>query len=107
MAEKATNLERIIRSYRRELVKMGIHPERVVVYGSHARGTAHEGSDIDLFVVSPDWEKYNLRERLEILGVAAVRILEPIQAQGVTPREIETRQVPMFWWEAVRQSGMV
>lgn len=104
MAEKTTNLERIIKSFQRELKKMGIHSEKVVVYGSYANGTAHEGSDIDLFVVSRDWEKYNLRERLEILGVAAVRILEPVQAQGLTPREIEAKQVPMYWWEAVKES---
>ncbi len=105
MAEKATNLERIIKAFRRELKKMGIRSERVVVFGSYANGTAREDSDIDLFVVSRDWEKYNLRERLEILGVAEVRILEPVQAQGVTPREIETKQVPMYWWEAVRESS--
>lgn len=104
MAEKATNLDRIINAFQRELEKMGIRSERVVVFGSYADGTAREDSDIDLFVVSRDWEKYNLRERLEILGIAAVRILEPVQAQGVTPREIEMNQVPMYWWEAVKES---
>ena len=29
-------------------------PSRVVLFGSHARGTAHEGSDVDLLVVMPD-----------------------------------------------------
>ena len=28
-------------------------PSRVVLFGSHARGTAHEGSDVDLLVVMP------------------------------------------------------
>ena len=30
------------------------HPSRVVLFGSHARGTAHDGSDVDLLVVMPD-----------------------------------------------------
>ncbi|MEW5938243.1 MAG: nucleotidyltransferase domain-containing protein [Chloroflexota bacterium] len=105
MAKTTTNLRQVIKSFRRELRKMGIHSERVVVFGSYARGTASEDSDIDLFIVSRDWEAYNLRERLEILGVAAARILEPVQAQGITPREIETKQVPMYWWEAVKKSA--
>ena len=29
-------------------------PSRVVLFGSHARGTAHEDSDVDLLVVMPD-----------------------------------------------------
>lgn len=58
MAEKTTNLDRIIKSFQRELKKMGIRSERVVVFGSYANGTAREDSDIDLFVVSRDWEKY-------------------------------------------------
>ncbi|MBV6465276.1 MAG: nucleotidyltransferase domain-containing protein [Anaerolineae bacterium CFX3] len=106
MAKKTTNLDRIIKSFQRELKKMGIRSERVVVFGSYANGTAREDSDIDLFVVSRDWEKYNLRERLEILGVAAVRILEPVQAQGVTPHEIETKQVPMYWWDVVKEASV-
>ena len=29
-------------------------PSRVVLFGSHARGTASEGSDVDLLVVMPE-----------------------------------------------------
>lgn len=31
-----------------------LHPERVVLFGSHARGDIHEASDIDLLLVVPD-----------------------------------------------------
>lgn len=48
---------------------MGIHVEQVMLYGSQANGTAREESDIDLFVISKDWDKYSQRERLEILGL--------------------------------------
>ena len=34
----------------------------------------------------------NLRERLEILGLASGRILEPIEALGYTPEEIEHKE---------------
>lgn len=75
---------------------MGIRCEKVYLYGSHARGVAREGSDIDLIVVSPDWASMTHRERLELLGVAAAHVLEPIQAQGFTAEEISDHQVGSF-----------
>ena len=51
-----------------QLGQMGIRVEGVILFGSHARGEAKEGSDIDLLIVSPDFEGLNTRERLERLG---------------------------------------
>jgi len=31
----------------------GFHPQRIILFGSQARGTADEHSDVDLLVVSP------------------------------------------------------
>lgn len=75
---------------------MNIRCERIWLFGSQADGTAHEGSDIDLIVVSPDLTFYDQRTRLERLGVAAGRILEPIQAQGLTPEEITSHRMSPF-----------
>jgi predicted nucleotidyltransferase len=106
MAEAASHLAEIIERYRNELEKMGIRCERVLVFGSQATGTAHEGSDIDLFVISSDWAPFTERERLEKLGIAAARILEPIQALGVTPEEIATRQLLPFWEQLLREQAV-
>jgi len=97
MAQTTPKLEGIIQSFRRQLERMGIRAERIMLFGSHATGSAQEGSDIDLIVVSNDWGDLNQRERLELLGVAAARILEPIQAQGFTSEEIFNRNVTPFW----------
>ncbi len=86
---------------------MGIHPERILLYGSQATGTAREGSDIDLIVISKDWKKYNHRERLELLGVASARILEPVQAQGFTPNEIKLKKILPFWEQVIHQQAIV
>jgi hypothetical protein len=85
---------------------MGIHPERIMLYGSQAAGAAREGSDIDLIVISADWKKYNHRERLELLGIAAARILEPIQAQGFTPTEIKLKKVTPFWEQVMKEQAI-
>jgi predicted nucleotidyltransferase len=50
---------------------------------------AMKDSDIDLVVISKDFRKLNLRQSLEILGIAAARIMKPIEAQGYTPAEVK------------------
>lgn len=44
--------EEIIREMVRRIVE-GFHPEMVVLFGSHARGSAGPDSDVDLLVVMP------------------------------------------------------
>ena len=106
MAQATPELMQIVRRYRLQLQKMGIRPTRVLLYGSQASGTAREGSDIDLIVISGDWKKYNHRQRLELLGVAAARILEPVQAQGFTPSEIRKKQITPFWEQVIREQAI-
>ena len=106
MAETTPELKRIVKRYRVELQKMGIRPTRILLYGSQATGTAREGSDIDLIVISGDWIKYSQRQRLELLGVAAARILEPVQAQGFTPTEIRRKQLTPFWEHVMKEQAV-
>jgi uncharacterized protein len=106
MAETTPQLKPIIRRFRAELEKMGIRIDRVMLYGSQANQTAQEGSDIDLIIISPDFAPYNQRERLEMLGVAAARILESVQANGFTPQEIELRQLMPFWDQILREQAI-
>jgi len=106
MAKRTSELKRIVKRYRVQLEKMGIHPTRILLYGSQASGTAREGSDIDLIVISGDWKKYNHRQRLELLGIASARILEPVQAQGFTPSEIRTKKVMPFWEQIIKEQAI-
>ena len=106
MAETTSQLKPIIRRFRAELEKMGIRIDRVMLYGSQANQTAQDGSDIDLIIISPDFAPYNQRERLEMLGVAAARILESVQANGFTPQEIEKRQLMPFWDQILREQAI-
>ncbi len=106
MAQKRTISKSLVARYCRALSSMGIKVEQVLLFGSHATGRAHEGSDIDLFVISSDWAPYNERERLEILGVAAARILEPIQARGATPDELRNNELSMFFQEVLKQQAI-
>ena len=106
MAETTPQLKKIIGRFRSELEKMGIHTMRVMLFGSQASQTAEDGSDIDLIIISPDFAPYSQRERLEMLGVAAARIFESVQANGFTPQEIEKRQLMPFWEQILRDQAV-
>jgi predicted nucleotidyltransferase len=106
MVNATPELKRIIERYRLQLKELGIRPTRVLLYGSQASGTAREGSDVDLIVISNDWERYNHRQRLELLGIAAARILEPVQAQGFTPDEIKGNKMMPFWEQVIKEQSI-
>ena len=45
-----------VKRYLAALPAVGIHPSRAVLFGSFARGKAHEWSDIDLIVIAPEFD---------------------------------------------------
>lgn len=49
----------------------------------------------------------NLRERLELLGLAAGRVFEPIEALGYTPDEPEANRKGTFLEEALKVSSRI
>lgn len=87
MVKTKREIEAIIESYKNTLINLGIKPEKIVLYGSFAKGHPREDSDIDLIVISDDFKSMNIRERLETLGLAAGRVFEPIEAIGYTAEE--------------------
>ena len=44
--------EEILAEITRRLVK-GFHPDKIILFGSQARGTADEHSDVDILVICP------------------------------------------------------
>ena len=92
MFKKTRDVKRIIERYRQELKSFNINSQKIILYGSYAKGNPREDSDIDLIVISNDFKDMNLRERLEILGIAAGRVFEPIEALGYTPKEIKQKK---------------
>lgn len=101
MAKGRQEIKRIIKRYTTELEKLGITTKRIMIYGSYAKGHPREWSDIDLLVISEDFKGRNLRERLEILGLAAGRVFEPIEAMGYTEEEIIVKEKGSFLDEIV------
>ncbi|MGH7456781.1 MAG: nucleotidyltransferase domain-containing protein, partial [bacterium] len=82
MAQNSSAPLQPIKNYVKALIKDGIRVQQVFLYGSHAKNRAHEDSDIDIIVVSEDFNGKRLLERLQILGWARREVPEPVQAYG-------------------------
>ena len=63
------------------LSTFGIHTNRLVLFGSFARGDADEYSDIDLVVIAPEFDgprELTLVEKLWLATASADNRIEPI-----------------------------
>ncbi len=101
MYKAGSQIKEIVAEYTQTLKTLGVNVERVILYGSYALGNQREDSDIDLVIISKDFRKMNLRERLEVLGIAAARIMKPVEAKGYTPEEIEMTSQASFLKEVL------
>jgi predicted nucleotidyltransferase len=96
MVKTEREIQEIIKKYKQEIEKLGISPQKIILFGSYAGGIPREDSDIDVIVIADDFKNMNLRERLELLGVAAGRVYEPIEALGYTQEELNSRMKETF-----------
>ena len=71
------------------------HPEKVILFGSRARGMAHPESDIDLLVIAHSTQPRH-RRAAPLYGVLS-DILAPMDIVVYSPEEVED-------WRDVRQA---
>jgi len=77
----------ILKQLRESLENNHIHVDRLILFGSWAKGTQQEGSDIDVVVISKDFEGKDYWTRINILSEAIYQVFEPIEAVAMTPQE--------------------
>ena len=82
-------------------------PERIILFGSHARGDARPDSDVDLLVVMP--VEGSRREKAIEIGVALDDILVPKDIIVVTPESFERRKnvVGTVEWPAEHEGKLL
>ena len=86
----------IVREYR---------PERVVLFGSYASGTAREDSDIDLLVVM-QFRGNRVRKAVEILGKLETRAAVDLVVR--TPEDVRRRvRLNDFMLKSILDQGKV
>jgi predicted nucleotidyltransferase len=103
----ANSIERKeIRQMVRRIVRR-FRPERIILFGSHARGDAGPDSDVDLLVVMP--VEGSRREKAVEIGVALHDIRLPKDIIVTTPEAFESRKeiVGTIEWPAARQGRVL
>lgn len=100
-----SQIKKIVSAYLQELEHNGIKVERAILFGSYARGEARPYSDIDLVVISQDFEKWPFIERLQMLSRATLAVGEPLEVLGYTPEEIRKNGDKSIFWDEITSSG--
>jgi predicted nucleotidyltransferase len=97
MAEVA--IAEVIDDLKRRLATAGVRVERLVLFGSRARGREDAESDIDLAVVSSDFRDKDIFERVELTRVAEMETVfkfhVPLDLILMTPEEFGSRTSPV------------
>jgi predicted nucleotidyltransferase len=107
MVKTRIDLLATIQRYAEELERLGVPVERIILYGSHQCGAAHEDSDIDVAVFS---EVFGPPHHLEFLGVLSEAkwttepMIEPI---GFHPSVLEPLNPISFLHEIVSTGEVV
>jgi hypothetical protein len=93
MLRERTTVEGIIKAYAQAINDQGVKVEKVLLFGSYARGDARAESDIDLIIVSPDFRHMPVPQRWKVLGKAAAKLMEPIEALAYSPDELSLKKL--------------
>lgn len=97
---EVADIEHFARQLAREF-----HPEKVVLFGSHALGAATADSDVDLLVMMP-FEGHGVEKAIEILHRLNPRF--PIDLLVRTPEQVRTRlALNDFFLQEVMDKGKV
>jgi uncharacterized protein len=89
MVKTRTELVTSIKRYARELERLGVRVDRIILFGSYRHGKVHEDSDIDLAVFSEDFGEPNHLELSGILSEAKWNTEPMIQAIGFHPSALK------------------
>ena len=70
--------------------------DEVILFGSRVRGKVHRYSDIDIAVVSPDFEKNKFDDLLKVFSKVSLEISSNIEIHLFTPKDIKEARPTNF-----------
>ncbi len=88
-------IKNIVLRYREKIEKSGIPVERMILFGSYARGKARTDSDIDICVVSPKLGKDEMAEIGE-LNFLHWKLDNRIEAHPVSSKDYKSVATPFI-----------
>lgn len=105
MVSTPAQIRQIVRAFVRTL-EPDIHVQRVVLYGSYANGGAHKWSDIDIAVLSDDFEHMTEIEKTQFLARRTIHCDSRLVPMGYTPAQFDNAQPYQFAAE-IKRTGKV
>jgi len=106
MVTVASDVTKSIREFI-DLLERGIKVEAVILYGSHAAGRAAPDSDIDIAVVSPDFEGMGLFRRQEMIADLTVDRPDYLSPIGYPASEYHSPGPHSFLREIIKRGRVV
>lgn len=102
--KRVGDLDSLLKNYIQELQK-SIRVEQVILFGSYGRGSPHDYSDIDIAVISPDFEGGTEKDCL-LLDRVARKIHPLLEAMPYRPNDLKDFE-PGDFLDEVLQTGRV
>lgn len=84
----------LIKAYRKVLEKNGIKIEKLILFGSYAKGTAMPWSDLDLCVVSKQFGKDHHEELVRLMNLTS-QVDSMIEPHPYHPKDLEDYWDPL------------
>ena len=82
-----------VRYFEERLKAKNVSVSKIILFGSHARGNASTESDVDIVLISRDFEKKNIYRRLELIKEAEIATIKkfmiPFDIVMMTPEEFK------------------
>lgn len=103
MLKEAATIEEIAKEAAEYLSKY-IKVDKVIIYGSYAYGEPREDSDIDLAVVSEDFTRMSVIEKIELLSGVGLAVDSRIEVKGFSRKEYDDA-LPASLIELIKQQG--
>ncbi len=99
-------LDRVVAAFVDRIAKT-IRVESVLLFGSYATGKAGPWSDLDIAVISPDFEDVPMYRRQEMLAHAAVGTDPRIAPIGYSPSDLREGVGPVLVREILRSGKVI
>jgi len=106
MVTTASELDRIVSAFV-TLLSKAVRVEAVILYGSYVNGSPDEWSDIDIAVISPDFEGLPMWERQRIISRATVDRHPSLAPIGYASSEYHNPGPHSFLREILRTGRVV
>jgi predicted nucleotidyltransferase len=77
-------------------MEKGLKVSSMVLFGSHAKGCATDESDVDVIIISEDFEGKDVFERVRLVKDATIRTIREfsilLDIVGLTPQEFASEK---------------